>query len=281
MACLPAAYEVSCRIRTGSPRKLLAFIHPGRWQAVVLVPPLLGAEDLAGKPPAMWRRRECPPAPEGSQPLRAAEDGGLRSSTRRRGPCRRARRPSTWTRAVATWTRAVPTWTRAVPTCTPAAATWTRAVANLDAGCGHLDAGRGHLDAACGHTDACCGHLDAGRGHLDAGRGRVDAAYGHQDTGRGHLDAGCGQHDTGRGHLDAGCGHQTRAVPTCAQAPTTCTQAVNNVADGQSCSSIREFTGNVGSGCSLGGRTGLSVLHGALPADAWSSVPMACTEAAA
>src|SRR5213078_1853800 len=76
MACLPAAYEVSCRIRTGSPIKLLAFIHPGRWQAVVLVPPLLGAGDLAGKPPAMWRRQECPPAPEGSQPLRAAEDGG-------------------------------------------------------------------------------------------------------------------------------------------------------------------------------------------------------------
>src|SRR5256885_458236 len=76
MACLPAAYEVSCRIRTGSPRKLLAFIHPGRWQAVVLVPPLLGAEDLAGKPPAMWRRQECLPRPEGSQPLLVAEDGG-------------------------------------------------------------------------------------------------------------------------------------------------------------------------------------------------------------
>ncbi len=88
MACLPAAYEVSCRIRTGSPRKLLAFIHPGRWQAVVLVPPLLGAEDLAGKPPAMWRRQECLPRPEGSQPLLVAEDGGqpLRWTARRLSP---------------------------------------------------------------------------------------------------------------------------------------------------------------------------------------------------
>ena len=165
MACLPAAYEVSCRIRTGSPRKLLAFIHPGRWQAVVLVPPLLGAEDLAGKPPAMWRRQECLPRPEGSQPLVVAEDGGYRPEATCRRPDATCHQPD------ATCHRPNATCRRPNATCRPPDATSHRP----DATCRRPDATSHRPDATSHRPDATCHRPDATCHRSNATRHRLDA----------------------------------------------------------------------------------------------------------
>jgi hypothetical protein len=52
------------------------WIHPGRWQAVASVPPLLGAEDLADKPPQVQNFESGPQRRDQSSVLRARRQIG-------------------------------------------------------------------------------------------------------------------------------------------------------------------------------------------------------------
>src|SRR6185295_6189974 len=80
---LPAAYEVSCRIRAGSPTSLRLDSPRTVASRLVLGPPFLGAVDSAARPPPTWRPEECTPARNevnGIRRLRPRFDGALATS---------------------------------------------------------------------------------------------------------------------------------------------------------------------------------------------------------